>query len=231
MAAQLPLGIGLPDGAVFETFHAGSNAAAVATLDRAARGDEPVVFVYGEAGSGRTHLLQAACAAAIERGRRAAFLPLAHSQGIAPAMVEGWDAYDLVCVDDIDAVAGDSNWEEALFALFNGLRARHGAWAAAAGDVPSALGLSLRDLASRLAAGPTFRLQRLDDAGQLAALRLRAGRRGLDLSDEVGRYLLRRVPRDMGTLYELLERLDAASLAQQRRITIPLVKQILESKP
>lgn len=229
MGVQLPLGVGLPDGAVFETFHPGPNAEAVQAVREAAAGrGDAVVYLYGAGGAGRTHLLQAACAEAPLVGRRAALLPLRRCAALPSQVVENWEQYDLVCIDDVDGIAGDADWERALFALFNALRARGGCWLAAGADVPAALGLTLPDLASRLAAGPVFRLQPLDDDGRVAALALRARRRGLELPDEVGRYLLKHAPRDMGTLYGLLERLDHASLSQQRRLTIPLVKQVLK---
>ncbi|MCA1798124.1 MAG: DnaA regulatory inactivator Hda [Xanthomonadaceae bacterium] len=230
MGVQLPLGVGLTDGAVFATFHAGPNAAAVqAVRDAAAGRGEPVVFLHGAAGAGRTHLLQAACVEAEQAGRRAALLPLHRCAALPPQVIENWEQYDLVCIDDVDGIAGDAGWERALFVLFNALRARGGCWLAAGANVPGALGLTLPDLASRLAAGPVFRLQPLDDDGRLAALALRARRRGLELPDEVGRYLLKHAPRDMVSLYGLLERLDHASLSQQRRLTIPLVKEILNA--
>lgn len=223
-AYQLPLGVGLPDHAVFATYHAGPNAAAVAAV----AGTDPVLYLVGEAGVGKTHLLQAACAAATGAGLRAALLPLASAAGaLTPAVLEGWDAFDLVCVDDVQAVAGDTAWEHALFATFNALRARGGRWLAAGADVPSALGFALPDLASRLAAGPVFRLMPLDDADRERALALRAHHRGFELPSEVARYLLKRAPRDMQSLYDVLDKLDRASLAQQRRVTIPLLKSIL----
>lgn len=230
MAQQLPLGIGLSDGAVLETFHAGPNAEAVQAVADAAEGlGEPVLFVYGAPGAGRSHLLHAACAAAARVGRRAALLPLRRYAELPPHAVENWEQYDLVCIDDIDGAAGNAAWERALYALFNALRAAGGTWLASGPDVPAALDLRLPDLASRIGAGPVFQLHALDDEGRLAALMLRARQRGIELPDEVGRYLLKRVPRDMKSLYALLERLDRASLAEQRRLTIPLVRAVLES--
>lgn len=224
MGFQLPLGVGLPDSAVFATYHAGPNATAVAAV----AGTESVVFLYGSAGVGKSHLLQAACAAATGAGRRAALLPLAQHASLKPTVIDGWHNYDLVCVDDIGAVAGDAAWEHALFGLYNALRARGGRWIAAGADIPGALGFGLMDLASRLAAGPVFCLQALDDDGRVAALALRAHQRGFELPEEVARYLLKRSPRDMNTLYLVLEELDRASLSQQRKVTIPLLKTIIE---
>ncbi len=224
MVVQLPLGVGLPDSAVFAAYHAGPNAGAVAAV----AGVEPVLFLVGGAGVGKTHLLQAACAAAASAGRRAALLPLAQHATLDPAVIDGWETFDLVCIDDVGAVAGDDAWERALFGLYNALRARGGRWLAAGTDVPGALRFKLADLASRLAAGPVFVLQPLDDDGRVAALALRAHQRGFELPEEVARYLLKRASRDMNTLYSVLDELDRASLSQQRKVTIPLLKTILE---
>lgn len=230
MPAQLPLGVGLTDGAAFDTFHTGPNEAAVQGAMAAATGREPVSFVHGGAGTGKSHLLHAACTAALEAGRSAALLPLGDRQALAPPVIDGWERFDLVCIDDLGEVAGDGDWERALFALYNALHENGGTWFASGRAAPAALGLALPDLASRVAAGPVYRLQALDDDGRLAALTLRARRRGLELPDDVGRFLLKRASRDMAALTRLLAELDRASLAQQRRLTIPLVKQVLGSE-
>lgn len=230
MQAQLPLGIGLPDSAVFATYHAGANAAAVATVAQSAAGSgERVVYLHGVRGTGKTHLLQAACAATAAAGRRAALLPLAEVARLSPGVIEGWDRFDLVCVDDLHQVAGIREWEVALFELYNALHAEGVVWIGAGADAPAALGLSLPDLASRLAAGPVFNLAELDDDGRLAALTLRAAQRGVELPREVGSYLLKHLPRDMATLHAALVRLDQASLVHKRRITLPLAREVLSA--
>lgn len=226
--AQLPLGIGLPDSAVFGTFHPGRNASVAAAARTTALGTgEPVLYLYGAQGSGKTHLLQAACHAAHESGRRAALLPLVQVAELGVEAIEGWELYDLVCVDDIHTIAGNREWEAALFTLFNALRGCGGHWIATGVDVPATLQLTLPDLVSRLGAGPVFQLHELDDEGRVLALTLRASQRGLDMPAEVGQFLLKHLPRDMRTLYAALEVLDRASLAQQRRLTVPFVKSVL----
>ncbi len=219
---QLALDIGLRDSARFENYAVGANAAAVACL-RAA--DEPFVYLAGAPATGRTHLLQAACHAA---GRDAVYVPLDQHADLAPAMLEGLEHYPLVCLDDVDAVAGEADWETALFHLYNRVREAGGRLLVAAAEVPNAAGFALADLRSRLGWGPVFRLKPLADADRLGALQQRARYRGLDLPDEVGEYLLRRSPRDMASLFALLERLDRASLAAQRRLTIPFVRTLME---
>ncbi len=224
MSPQLPLGIGLPAGAVFETFHSGANSAAAAAVAAAAAGTgDPVLFIHGETGSGRTHLLQAACTVA----RPAAFLPAGDYAAQPAAMIEGWETFELVCIDDIGAFAGKAEWERALFALFNALQAAGGRWIAAGDGPPASLGFGLADLASRLAAGPVFRLHPLDDDGRVGALAAHAARRGFELPEEVARYLIARIPRDMHSLVATLDRIDAASLSQKRKVTIPLVRELI----
>ena len=230
-ARQLTLGIRLRDSARFDSFLPGPNAEPLAALRALAEGQgESPLYCWGPAGSGRSHLLQAACQHAGARGRGAAYLPLAEHAALDPAMLEGLEAMPLVCLDDVQAVAGEAHWEEGLFHLFNRIRERGGALAVAADRAPAALPLALPDLRSRLEWGLVYALAPLDDAQRLAALQLRARRRGFELPDDTGRYLMRRVPRDMPALFELLDRLDEASLAAQRRLTVPFVKGVLGEK-
>ncbi|HEB57844.1 MAG TPA: DnaA regulatory inactivator Hda [Gammaproteobacteria bacterium] len=222
---QLALDIGLRDSARFENYTAGDNHAALATL-RA--GTEPFVYLAGAPATGRTHLLQAACHAA---GPMAAsiYLPLREHGDLAPAVLEDLEQYRLVCLDDVDAVAGLAAWETALFHLYNRVREAGGRLIVSAAQVPAEAGFVLADLRSRLGWGPVFQLRALAEADRLGALQQRARYRGLDLPDEVGEYLLRRSPRDMASLFQLLERLDQASLQAQRRLTIPFVRSLLGS--
>ena len=228
---QLPLDLKLADFALFTTFHAGPNEHVLnAVMQAATEPGQQVAWIWGRAGSGRSHLLQAAVAAASDAGRACAWLPLAADEGLQPAILEGMGALDLLCVDDVDQIAGDAEWERQLFTLFEELRARKGSLLVTASTTCAEAGFELPDLASRLASGPTWKLQNMDDDDRLAALQLRANWRGLDLPEETGRYLLRRVDRSSRALFELLDRLDAAALTAQRRLTVPFVKTVLEDK-
>lgn len=222
---QLPLGVQLGVSLRFETFHAGTNAEAVAALKRLASGASRVpIWLFGPTGSGKSHLLQAACALAGSEGRTAAYLPLALARGEGPAILDGFERLELVALDDLDAVAGEAGWERALFTLFNGLAEHGGSLASAAPRAPAALGFRLPDLASRLAASETHRLQPLAEADQGEALRSRARHRGLELPEETIGFLTRRAPRDFATLCGMLDDLDTESLAAQRRLTVPFVR-------
>lgn len=225
MTTQLPLGIGLREATTFANYVPGANAAAAHAM---AQAGEACVYLWGQAGSGRTHLLQAACHAEADTHSGGTFyLPLSDYQAFSPTLLEGLEELRLVCLDDVEAIAGDPVWETALFHLYNRLRESGTRLRMAACAPPAQLGLHLADLVSRLNWGPVFQLQGLDDEDKLAALQLRAQARGLELPDEVGRYLLRRLPRDMHSLFDMLDALDVASLVAQRRLTIPFVRERL----
>ena len=225
---QLPLALQLPDTAAFANFVPGPNGACVQALRRAAvKGAARGIYLYAVAGSGRSHLLQAACREARGHGRSAAYVPLAAPE-VAPALLEGLEGLDLLCLDDLDAVAGSPAWEQALFRLYEGLQEQGGTWVAAGPGTPAALGLCLPDLASRLAWGSIFRLRPLDDDDRREVLRQRARLRGVELPPETARYLLHHFARDLPALCRYLDRLDRASLAAARgRLTIPFVKRVL----
>lgn len=187
---------------------------------------ERMFYIWGEPGSGKTHLLQSACRLFQEQGDAPAYLPLAEVPQLAPAMAENLEQTLLVCVDDIQHIAGDDAWESALFSLYERMRTAEGTLVVVGPVPPGRLGLNLPDLATRLGWGLVYQLHPLVDEEKLRAIRLRAGNRGLDVSEDVARYLLQRYPRDMHTLFHLLERIDQASLAKQRRITIPFIREL-----
>ena len=228
---QLPLGVRLRDDATFANYYPGANAAALGYVERLCEADagwtESLIYLWGGAGVGRSHLLQAACLRFEQRGEQAVYLPLAELADYGPELLDNLEQCELVCLDDLQAVAGRTDWEEALFHLFNRLRDAGRRLLLAADTAPRELPIQLADLQSRLTLALVFQLQSLSDEDKLRALQLRASRRGLQLSDEVGRFILTRGERSMSALFELLERLDQASLQAQRKLTIPFLKETL----
>lgn len=225
---QLPLGVQLGVSLRFDTFADGTNAGAIDALRRLAAGRaRGPIWIYGAPGTGRSHLLQAACAAAGEAGRAGAWLPLPQLRAEGPGLLEGYERLGLVALDDLDAVAGDAGWEAALFSLYNGLAEQGGGLAIAAARSPAATAFRLPDLASRFAASEVYQLAPLAEAEQAEALRRRAAKRGLELPDETLAFLTRRAPRDFATLCRMLDALDTESLAAQRRLTVPFVREWL----
>jgi len=225
---QLPLEVRLADYALFETFFAGPNDACVHALrDVANVAAYSFVWVWGPPGSGRSHLLQA-CVNAADAGRaRSAYLPLDPGVGMTPEVVDGLDACDVICVDDVDGVAGNAAWERALFLLYEGVRSRGGRLVMTAERAPAHCAFALPDLASRFTSGATFRLRSLSDEDRVRAMQLRARWRGLELPDDVARYVIARVERDTASLFGLLDRLDREALVAQRRLTVPFVREVL----
>jgi DnaA family protein len=219
---QLALGVRLRAAAVFESFAPGLNTELVAALR--SPGAAPL-WLWGGHRSGKTHLLQATCAAA---GETAAYFPLNRSSALPPAALVGFENCRVLCLDDVDAVAGDLAWEQALFRLFNAAADLRTRLIFAAGAAPGALEWSLNDWRSRAAACVVYQLRDLDEAGRVEALRLRAAQRGLQLPQETCDYLLRRMPRDLPSLLDILDHLDEASLIAQRRLTVPFIRDALE---
>lgn len=233
---QLTLGIKLPDSSTFANLVCGDNNEVVEHVRRSlARGgdDNAAIYVWGAAGSGKSHLLQAACHDVSAVAETSVYLSLKSARGkgaeaLFPEMLDGLENLTLVCIDDIDAVAADEAWEIALFHLYNRIHATGSRLLVAGHAAPSDLPLQLADLRSRLTWGWIFQLQVLADEDKKQALQLRAATRGFDLPDDVSDYLLRYFPRDMHALFALLDRLDTASVVAHRRLTIPFVKSVLE---
>jgi DnaA family protein len=224
---QLPLGIRLRPEATFESYLAGLNREALDYL-RARFDAGRNVYLWGGAGTGKTHLLHAACQAAGARGEGVVYLPLGRSGELAPELLDGLETLALVCIDDLQSIAGLQEWERRLFALFNAVRERGGRLLLAADRPPRSLGVALEDLRTRFAWDLVFQLQPLGDDELEAALIRRAQALGMELPDEVARYLVQRLVRDVATLFRLLDLLERESLSAQRRLTVPFVRGVLE---
>jgi DnaA family protein len=223
---QLPLSLRSPPDQRLASFigdTAVRDAVAAAADGRAASW----LYLTGPAGSGKTHLLLAACAEAAERGRPAAYVPLTALAGRLAQALPAQESTALVCLDGLEALAGQPDDQEALFHFHNRSQAAGALLVYAARDNPAALGLALPDLVTRLGQCTRFSLAPPDESVRRLVLQQRAARRGLELDEAVLDFLMRRVGRDLAGLTALLDRLDKASLAAQRRITIPFLRQQL----
>ena len=222
---QMALPLRLADHAVFESYLPGENDALVAALRELATADAGHGYwLWGPAASGKTHLLQATCEKA---GDQAVYLPLRMLAAGSPEILDGLASRALICIDDIDSVAGDPAWEQALFGLCNEVLDADRSLVVSASMTSRECPIGLPDLQSRLARLATFQVHTLSDENRIRALQLRAELRGLDLPDDTAQFLLKRSRRDMASLYELLDKLDLEALRAKRRLTIPFVKQVL----
>jgi DnaA family protein len=226
LITQLPLALELKPHASFESLVAGPNEAAITHVRQVASGARrESVWIFGARNTGKSHLLAAACRAASAGNLRPIYLPLDPAGD--PGMLCQLDDVDVVALDDIDRVAGAPQWESALFTVFDA-RLQRGGLLAAGASAPRDCGFGLADLVSRAGSCASYRLAFLNDADLQSALIGHAGRRGLNLEPAKAVYLLQRVSRDLGELTGCLDRIDRYSLAAQRRITIPLLREVLD---
>lgn len=227
---QLTLGLSLSDDATFLNFYQGDNAAVVAALKACLAGQgEWFIYLWGDRGVGCSHLLQACCHQ-VGEGHAAVYFDFCEVQSFSPAILEGLEEIHLVCLDNIQAVLGCAEWEEALFYFYNRMAKRRTAFIAAGKMAPAQLPCQLADLRSRLSAGLTFRVKQLNDQQKCAALMMRASRRGMIFPESSAHYLLHHASRSFTELLNILDVLEQATLIEQRRITVPFIKSVLYSR-
>lgn len=227
---QIPLQLEPSRPDRFDDFVAGPNAPVVLALRQILTEPGTSLFLSGPRGSGKTHLLNALCHDARENGLVAFYLSLKHHSGSAEQSLRGLQGMNLVCVDDLDRVAGQQDWENALFRCFNDLREAGGRLVVSSRSPLSLLSFGLADLQSRLAWGLRLKLDPVGDEEKLEVMQNRARGLGIELPLDVQRYLIKHRKRDMESLLSALEQLKQAAFVAKRRITIPLAREILADK-
>lgn len=228
MNKQLPLAIRLNDEATFSDFCWENNSLLKQQLQQALLGTgESFIYLWGPPGSGKSHLLQACCQA-FDKTQSSIYLPLDMLQSWGTDIIDGIDNQAFIGIDNIDAIAHNLLWEEALFHLYNRIRDNEKTTLIMTGQLPpSQMQLQLQDLRSRLAWGLVIQVNELSDQDKINTLIRQAAKRGFELPTSVAQFLLNRCARNMHHLKALLNQLDEASLIAQRKITIPFVKNTL----
>ncbi|CAA0082818.1 DnaA regulatory inactivator Hda [Zhongshania aliphaticivorans] len=229
ISPQLPLALKLDADATFSNFYTPEHhGLLVSQLQQQAIGvGDKWVYLHGV--GGRSHLLQACCHLAEEAGRYARYIPLAELVDFDPeAMLEGAEHLDLLCLDDIQLIAGHEQWERAIFNCYNRMLSTDARLLISASVAVSQLDVNLRDLQSRLQSLSSYRLSELSEPERMAALQYKAKTRGIIISDAVAEYIYTRCKRDAKSLFDLLNVLDRLSLVEQRKLTIPFVKQAMD---
>lgn len=194
---------------------------ALATMLRAT--EHETLYISGAPGSGKSHLLMASCYAIDASGMSSAYLPLAALRELSPAVLQDLAHLDFIAIDDVQAIAGNKAWESGLFTFFNEARESGSGLLFSADCGPSSLDIELADLKSRLSWGAAYQLLPLDDNGKQALLIQHAKKRGLVLKPEAASYLISHCSRDINNLLDTLDKLDRASMAAQRKLTLPFV--------
>lgn len=230
MSLQLPFEFGLhaPPHS-FDNYVLGENHMVYHVLQQVIHGEtEHSVFIWGEPGCGKTHLLEAACQQVSEEGGTPVYLPLAQMAQYPAEVVQGLSEMSLVCLDDVHAIAGRMDWEEALFGLFNRLRESATPLLISAHHPPNQIGLALPDLSSRLSWGGVFALQVLDTAHKTQVLQQYAEELGLEISADVAAYLLKHCSQNLKDLIDCLDLVDYASLATKRKVNLSFVRSVFD---
>lgn len=226
---QLSLPFCPPNDETFASFYPGNNHALLAALCLMLEQQQAgYIYFWSSSGAGRSHLLNAACATLSDQGEAVGYVPLDKRAYFVPEVLEGMEHLALVCIDNIECIAADHAWEMAIFNLYNRIQEIGNSRLLITGDrPPRQLNLQLPDLSSRLDWGQIYKLHALSDEDKLLALQHRARMRGFELPEDVGRFLLKRLEREMRALFITLNQLDNASIKAQRKLTIPFVKEIL----
>jgi len=231
---QLALSVQLPDDEIFDNYLSESNNAVVSQLalfldktDLIQVNQPRCFYLFGLTGVGKSHLLHASSAYVSQKNRTSVCLSCAELLKLSVEVLDGLEQMNVICLDDIQLLAGNNVWQQAVFDLYNRVLEQNNCLVVSGDQSVGQLGLTLPDLVSRLNWGLTEQLKPLSDNEKNAALQFRASKRGLMLSDEAANFLLNRLSRDMTNLIESLDILDKASIREQRKITIPFIKNVL----
>mgnify|MGYP006095691363 CR=1 FL=1 len=228
LGSQIPLPLNLGDKATLDNFWVGHNTELVNAIRASVETGEPrLVYLYGPSSSGKSHLLFAAMKLAKEEVVNTSYVSLLDSN-VGPEMLDVIDVAHLVCIDNLEAWAGDADRERALFSLFEQVKHANGQMLISACQGPELCGFSLADLISRLSSGLVYPISELSEQQQFEAIKMRANNRGLTISDDAVKYLLSRSSRDTGELFALLDEIDQASLIEQRKLTIPFLQSLIQ---
>lgn len=230
MSKQLPLQLSFSQHLDLDSFVAEKNSECLDYLRHLTQGKgEKISYLWGKNGLGKTHLLQALCREMNQAGFSVVYLPLAEAVSWPPDSLDYLDRYALICLDDVQAIANKPEWQEALFHLINRQYAQQDHYLILTGNQPvNGLSIQLPDLLSRFAWGVVYQLHELDDQGKAEAIRRRASNKGFEVGDEVLEYLFRHYTRDLPSMLCLLDQMDHASLSEQRKITVPFVRKLLQ---
>lgn len=228
LVEQLPLHFEFRANQTFNDFYPGANRELIDHLRRCIAGTgEPFIYLWGKTGEGKSHLLQACCHEAQYLELSSFYFDLISVGTFDPHMLNGLERYELVCFDNIDAIAGRAEWEMAFFNFYNQHRDLNHKLIVSSAVAPGTLGIRLPDLKTRLNWGLSLRIQPLDENDRMSALIFKAKQRGLDISPQAGKFLLTHIDRDLASLWGVLDKLDQASLSAQRKLTVPFLKQVL----
>lgn len=226
---QLLLPVSINASQTFDSFVNSEDKVLVEELKGAVNNqDFTNIYIAGNQGTGKTHLLNACCHAANELDKTSILLPLEQMLSMSPEVLDGIEQIELVCIDNIELIRGNKKWQQALFNLYNALRQNNATLVVTGSDTSKNLNFELPDLVSRMQWATPFQLHQLSEEDKTLALIHHAHLMGFELSEDVAKFMLARLPRKMDFLMQALNSLAKQSIEKQRVVTVPFVKEVLE---
>lgn len=229
MTQQIPLQFEIKTELSFDNFVAGPNKQALMSVENLV-GDDGWDFVYlwGAKNLGKSHLLQATCAAMVAADFTVCYFDFNELVSTSPKILEGLEIFQLVALDNLHLIAGKPDWEEACFDCYNRLQVNNCKLLVSANAPPNEINFGLPDLKSRMQSAVVYALKPLSDEQKVQVLKLRAAAKGLRLTDDVGLYLINHYQRGLSQLIKVLDKLDHASMVSKRKLTIPFVRSVIK---
>lgn len=227
MAKQLPLQFEFQANQGFNAFYSGNNKETISHLQQIFSSQEQQVFIWGDTGTGKTHLLQAVCQESHSHDKTSFYFSF-NSDPLPPTdILNGLDHFDIVCFDNVEKIAGNTQWEQAFFNFFNSHRDNNKQLLLSANCPPKYLTINLPDLKTRMGWGLTLKITPLSESQQIDALIYKANDLGFEIPENVGKFLMSHYARDLPSIWVLLDKINHATLAAKRKLTIPFLKQIM----
>ena len=184
-------------------------------------------FLYGIKKTGKTYLLQALCNKYADIDKMSLYLPLAEASQLDAKILDGVEHMDIICVDDIDLIEGFKNWETAIFNLINNCQTSGCRLIYGYSKNSSTINFSLNDLKSRVRKIDQIEVFPISDSNLSSAFEEISKHRSIIIGDKELNYLLTYTERSISSLTNILNKLDELSIQQKRKITIPLIKEII----
>ena len=225
---QIPLVFKQNTVQTFSDFTFGKNSLLIDSLHSFAQSNENLFYLWGESGSGKSHLLQAFINRLSIEGKTAVIL---NSDNLQDRQnVSLIEMFDYICIDSAENIAGDALLEESLFFWINEVRQAHKKILIASILSNKSDAWQLPDLCSRIQSGRTNEIIALERTEVLFVFNKLAQKKGIVLDQKVIAFLEKNCPMNLSFLSILLDKLDKTTLVEKKQVTIPLLKKILESK-
>ncbi len=186
------------------------------------------LYIWGSQGTGKTHLLQAACKQADDMNSQVTYIPLKQYEEFDSEIFNGLGKLDLICVDDLEFISGNLEWQQRLTLLYNEIRDNNNSIIISSTSSPKNIKIELDDLKSRLVWGQVHKIKPPNDELKIEILKRKASERSFELSESVAEFLIHRTDRDLNSLIKILDVIDHSSLSAKRKVTIPFVKKLID---